>query len=326
MKIGLTYDLKDDYRHEGFPEEALAEFDSQETIDSIEQALSSLGYEVIRIGHIKNLVDYLSRGSCWDLVFNICEGLVGMGREAQVPALLEAYHIPYTFSDPVVLGLTLQKDLAKRVVRDLGLKTPAFRVVSSKSDLDMFDLPFPVFAKPVAEGTGKGISHHSVIKGRTELDWICQALRQTFNQPVLVETFLTGREFTVGIVGTGSQAKIIGLMEIVLRDQAEPGSYSYQNKKEYQTLVDYRFPEDDQALAAMELALTAWRGLGCRDGGRIDIRCDQQGVPYFLEVNPLAGLHPRDSDLPIIGRHVGMTYVDLIRVIVDSALKRTVGS
>jgi D-alanine-D-alanine ligase len=322
MKIGLTYDLKDDYVQAGFTEEVLAEFDSLETIESIEQALRALGHEVLRIGHLRNLVACLSGGSRWDLVFNICEGLYGMGREAQVPALLDAYQIPYTFSDPVVLGLTLQKDLAKRVVRDLGLRTPGFRVISSPADLEAFDLPFPVFAKPVAEGTGKGINHHSVIDTRKQLTVICQTLWKTFRQPVLVETYLKGREFTVGIVGTGLKAAIIGVMEIVLKDHAEPGSYSYQNKKEYQSVVDYAFPIDLQATAAGELALAAWRGLGCRDGGRIDIRCDQQGLPYFLEVNPLAGLHPRDSDLPIICRHVGLPYLDLIRAIVDSALER----
>ena len=131
MKVGITYDLREEYLCEGFSLEETAEFDKPDTIDSIEEALQLLGHETERIGHVRSLVARLAGGSRWDLVFNIAEGLSGFGREAQVPAVLDAYGIPYTFSDPLVLSLTLHKGMTKRVVRDLGIPTPGFAVVTA---------------------------------------------------------------------------------------------------------------------------------------------------------------------------------------------------
>ena len=155
MRIGLTYDLRSEYLAMGYSEEATAEFDREETVDGIESALQRLGHATERIGHIRRLVERLAEGRRWDLVFNIAEGLNGIGREAQVPALLDAYGIPYTFSDPLVLGVCLHKGLTKLVVRDAGVPTPDFALVERPEDLARVGLPFPVFAKPVAEGTGK---------------------------------------------------------------------------------------------------------------------------------------------------------------------------
>ena len=147
MKIGLTYDLRADYLAEGFTEEETAEFDHADTIEAIECALQDLGFETARIGNIKNLARRLVAGNRWDMVFNIAEGLKGFGREAQVPAMLDAYDIPYTFSDSLALSLTLNKGMAKRVIRDMGLPTPDFFVVEGVSDVEMVALPFPLFAK-----------------------------------------------------------------------------------------------------------------------------------------------------------------------------------
>ena len=322
MKIGMTYDLQEDYLARGFSEEETAEFDRADTIEAIDKTLNDLGYETDRIGNIQDLTARLAAGDRWDMVFNIAEGLMGFGREAQVPALLDAYNIPYTFSDPLVLALTLHKGMTKHVIRDLGIPTPGFFVVENGLDMERIDLPFPLFAKPVAEGTGKGINTASKIRNREELVSVCQQLMETFNQPVLVETFLPGREFTVGITGTGKTAKAIGVIEVVLKNDAEPDVYSYWNKKRYEKLVTYRLVKDPMAEKAKEVALTAWWGLGCRDGGRIDLRADANGMPNFLEVNPLAGLHPVISDLCIIADKVGMTYKDLIHAIMSSAIRR----
>ena len=150
MKIGITYDLRNDYLAEGYGEEETAEFDHPKTIAAIEAALRDLGYETDRIGHIRALAKRLVAGQRWDLVFNIAEGLRGFGREAQVPALLDAYDIPYTFSDPLVLTLTLHKGMMKRVIRDLGIPTPAFAVVESPEEIAGVRLPFPLFVKPIA--------------------------------------------------------------------------------------------------------------------------------------------------------------------------------
>jgi D-alanine-D-alanine ligase len=320
--IGMVYDLRDDYLAEGYGDEETAEFDRLDTIEAIEGTLHGLGFDTDRIGNIRRLAVRLVAGDQWDMVFNIAEGLRGFGREAQVPALLDAFEIPYTFSDPLVLSLTLHKGMTKHVIHDLGIPTPEFTVVESPSDIDAVRLPFPLFAKPVAEGTGKGISASSKISTRNELDSVCRSLLATFDQPVLLETFMPGREFTVGITGTGEEAEAVGAIEVVLRKDAEPGAYSYTNKKKFEEFVEYRLVKDEMARKAIEVSLAAWRGLGCRDGGRIDLRADAQGIPRFLEVNPLAGLNPEISDLPIVCNLVGMSYQELIGRIMDSALKR----
>jgi D-alanine-D-alanine ligase len=322
MKIGVTYDLRDDYLAEGYGEEETAEFDHPLTIAAIDETLQSLGYATDRIGHIRALARRLVAGERWDLVFNIAEGLRGFSREAQVPALLDAWNIPYTFSDPLLLSLTLHKGLTKRVIRDLGIPTPDFAVVETPEEIASVALPFPLFAKPVAEGTGKGVTAASKIENRAQLERVCRELLAGFHQPVLIETFLPGREFTVGIIGTGAEAFSPGVMEVHLTEKAEPGGYSYANKEDWHGRIEYDLASDAMALAARETALAAWRGLGCRDGGRIDLRADANGTPHFIEVNPLAGLRPEHSDLPILCELAGMPYRDLIAGIMDSALKR----
>jgi len=322
VKIGIAYDLREDYLAEGYGDEETAEFDRLDTIEAIEETLQRLGFETDRIGNIRKLAARLVAGDRWDMVFNIAEGLRGFGREAQVPALLDAFEIPYTFSDPLVLSLTLHKGMTKHVIHDLGIPTPEFTVVETPAHIDAVRLPFPLFAKPVAEGTGKGISASSKIMTRKDLDSVCRSLLAAFDQPVLLETFMPGREFTVGITGTGEAAVGVGAIEIVLKKDAEPGAYSYTNKKKFEEFVDYRLVKDEMAQKAIEVSLAAWRGLGCRDGGRIDLRADAHGVPRFLEVNPLAGLNPEISDLPILCNLAGMSYQELLGRIMKSALKR----
>jgi D-alanine-D-alanine ligase len=326
VKIGMTYDLRDDYLAEGYGEEETAEFDHPATIAAIEGALRELGYETDRIGHIRVLAKRLTAGERWDLVFNIAEGLRGFGREAQVPTLLDAYDIPYTFSDPLILTLTLHKGMTKRVIRDLGIPTPEFAVIESPEEIAGIRLPFPLFAKPVAEGTGKGVTAASKITDRSGLERICRALLKTFCQPVLVETFLPGREFTVGIIGSGGEAFAPGVLEVHFTEKAEKEVYSYINKEDWHGRIEYRLAADAMARLAEETALAAWRGLGCRDGGRIDLRADANGIPHFMEVNPLAGLRPDHSDLPILCDLAGMPYRELIAGIMHSALKRLPGN
>jgi D-alanine-D-alanine ligase len=326
MTIGLTYDLRNDYLAEGFSEDDTAEFDREDTIQAIQQTLQDVGYETDRIGNIKHLTRRLAAGDRWDMVLNIAEGFRGFGREAQVPALLDAYEIPYTFSDPVVLCLTLHKAMTKAVVRDLGIPTPDFFVVERMSDLEMIDLPFPLFAKPVAEGTSKGITAASKIWNDSQLISVCEKSLIAYKQPVLVEAFLPGREFTVGILDTGKGATAIGVVEVILRDNAEPEVYSYQNKEKCEEFVEYRLANDAMAENAREIAVAVWRGIGCRDAGRIDIRADANGTPNFMEVNPLAGLHPQHSDLPIIANMVGLTYRSLMEAILHSAFARAQSS
>jgi D-alanine-D-alanine ligase len=322
MKVGLTYDLRDDYLAQGFDEETAAEFDRPETIQAIADVLASRGYEPVLIGNLEALMRRLLAGERWAFVFNIAEGLHGLGRESQVPALLDAYQIPYTFSDPMVLALTLHKGMAKHVVRDCKIPTADFAVVNSLADISTINLPYPLFAKPVAEGTGKGVTAASKVRTREQLHNVCAALLEKFAQPVLVETYLPGREFTVGVVGTGAAARSLGVMEVLLRDEAEPGAYSFHNKEFYEGLVDYRLEQGSLAEQVNNVALAAWRALGCRDGGRLDIRLDADGVPNFIEVNPLAGLNPIRSDLAILARFINLPYDELIAAIVSSTEQR----
>ena len=320
MRIGFTYDLRDDYLREGYTAEETAEFDAAETIAAIETALLSLGHAVDRIGGVKNLNARLAAGDRWDLVFNYAEGMFGFAREAQVPSLLDAFQIPYTLSDGLVFALTLHKGMTKHVVRSLGLPTPDFAVVSCVADVAAVAVPYPLFVKPIAGGSSVGVSAASHVTNASSLDAICRTVLEKYRQPALVEAFLPGREFTVGIIGTGDRARVIGVLEVTLTGNAEAYAYSYDNKK--QVNARYRIANDGPASASADIALRAWRGLGCRDLGRIDCRCDGDGRPQFLEVNPLPGLHPVLGDIVILADLVGMSYRQLIESVIASACER----
>lgn len=321
--IGLVYDLRTDYLAEGYGEEAVAEFDSEATIDALEQGLSSLGHRVERIGHGRALCARLVAGERWDLVFNIAEGISGRSREAQVPALLELYGQPYVGSDPLVCAATLDKAVAKKLAAAAGVATPRFRVVESERDAVAGDLRFPLFAKPIAEGTGKGINARSRIDTPATLSTVCIDLLSRFCQPVLVEEYLPGREVTVGCLGTGADARILGTLDVRIHADAPTRDYSYEVKEMCEALVDYgpmeRSPLRDEVEA---VALAAYRALQCRDMGRVDIRLDGAGRPAFIELNPLPGLHPSHSDLPMIATAEGLPYPALLGAIIDCAVAR----
>ena len=321
LKIGLTYDLRTDYLADGFSEEETAELDSELTINAIEAALLKLGHQTERIGGIKTLTKKLADGNRWDLVFNISEGFFGNSREAQIPALLDAYEIPYTFSEPLTLCLALDKPAAKRFVRDHNINTADFYVVKSPDDLSNVTLPYPVFCKPANEGSSKGISAFSYANNHQALQKTVTTLLKQFRQPVLIEEYLPGREYTVGIIGTDAKARVLGVMEIRLNTSKTEG-YSYGNKVNYLDKVTYRLADAAYKDECGELALAAWRALGCRDGGRVDIKYDAFNHPAFIEVNPLAGLNPEYSDLPIMCKLLRVSYDMLIGEILASAIGR----
>lgn len=323
MHIGLVYDLRDDYLAEGFGEEAVAEFDFAETVAALADAVAALGHTPERIGHGRALAARLAAGDRWDLVYNVAEGVAGRAREAQVPGLLELYDIPYTGSDPLTCAATLDKAVAKRLVRDAGVATPAFAVVRQARDCHDLSLTYPLFAKPIAEGTGKGIMAASRITSAAALRRVCRQLLETYRQPVLVEEYLAGREFTVGIVGTDAAARVIGMIEVIFLQPDAPAVYSYSVKEQWEEHVRYEIPRSDDVSAAVaRLALASYRALECRDVGRVDIRLDARGAPHFMEVNPLPGMHPSHSDLPIIARMHGISFVELVDAVIASARKR----
>ncbi|MHC1692996.1 MAG: D-alanine--D-alanine ligase [Sphaerochaetaceae bacterium] len=322
MLVGITYDLKDDYLAAGYAAEDVAECDSIQTIEAIDEALRRLGFETLRIGNIFHLVDFLAQGKRCDLVFNIAEGLHGLCREAQIPALLDAYGIPYVFSDAIVLAVALHKGMTKAVVRQQGVPTPDYRVITEEGAIDSMDMLFPVFVKPVGGGTGIGIGSYSIVRDGKALREVTTRLLRYYRQPVLVETFLDGREFTVGITGTGEKAQPVAAMEILVDPTSDQGIYSYKTKQEYKQYARYQLATGKIAEECEHVAMQAWTALGCRDGGRIDLKMDSSGKVNFLEVNPLAGLNPVDSDLPILSRMVGVDYFELISRIMASAMER----
>jgi D-alanine-D-alanine ligase len=235
----MTYDLKTDYLEMGYSAEEASEFDTIDTVEAIEHALLELGFRVDRIGHVKALVDRLARGERWDIVFNFYEGTHGLACEAQVPCLLDAYDIPYVFSDASILALALDKGLTKQVLRERGVPTAPFTVARSMTELKQLPGKFPLFVKPLAEGSSKGIHADSLVKNLKELRKTSQKLFKKGLGPLLVETFLPGEEFTVGIGGTGNAARVLGVMSIKRKDGGKL-IYSYEAKQNYLELLDYK--------------------------------------------------------------------------------------
>lgn len=329
MRIGFTYDLKDDYLAAGMAPDLAAEFDARDTIDAIDAAIVAAGHACDRIGSARALMARLTRGDRWDLVFNIAESTGGFGREALVPALLEAFDIPYTMSDPLVCAVTLHKASAKRILRDAGIPTPRFAVVESIDDLANLDargdraLRYPLFAKPIAEGSSKGIEGNAKCATPADLNRLCRHLLERYRQPVLVEEFLPGREVTVGVLGTGERARAVGVEEVTMLEGAEQEVYSFKNKVDWEGKVQCTLATGPIAEQASRLAVQTWRALGARDCGRVDLRADATGNLQVIEVNPLPGLRPGYSDLSLIWEFQGHKYNDLIRQVIESASERT---
>jgi D-alanine-D-alanine ligase len=323
MRVGLTYNLGSDYQpKEDDPPDVAAEFDTPTTIEGLSRSIRALNHEAILIGDGLKLFEWLGANKV-DLVFNIAEGYFGRGREAQVPAILEMLQIPFVGSDAVALGVALDKVMTKQVMKAVGIPTPPFLKISAPQEVNGVPLRYPLFAKPVHEGTGKGIDPQSKIKTYEELKARVRYLIKTYREPVVVEEYLEGEEFTIGIVGT--PPKVIGTMQVVFDTAQVEDFYSYRVKEDYEKFVYYVCPPRVKPKRLKEIesmALQAYKQLECRDFGRVDIRCDADGNPFFLEINPLAGLNPLHSDLVIIARHNGITYDELIARILDSAARR----
>lgn len=319
MKIGLTYDLRSWYLDRGYSMEDTAEFDKQETVDAIDAALIKMGFETEPIGNCFQLIEALSAGKRWDLIFNIAEGLYGDGRESVVPAILDQYRIPYVFSGPVIMGISLNKHLTRLMVSAAGVPVSPGMLISSVNDIDKCNLQYPLFIKPVSEGTGKGITEKSLVNSKSDLKKMVEYLLKRFNQPALVEEYLPGREFTVGVIGTGDEAIAIGGMEIECKDNLP---YSVEFKENYQIFCRYIPMATEFAEECKTVAINVWRALGGVDAGRVDVKADRNGRMCFMEVNPLAGLHPVHSDLPILSGMIGINYQTLIEMIMNSVIKR----
>jgi len=319
MKVGLTYDLRSWYLDRGYSMEDTAEFDKQETVDAIDQALRKMGFETEQVGNCFQLISALTTGKKWDMVFNIAEGLYGDGRESVVPAILDQYKIPYVFSGPVILGISLNKYLTRLIVSAAGVPVSAGMLISSIDDIKKCNLEYPLFIKPVSEGTGKGINEKSMLKSPADLKEMAEWILKRFDQPALVEEYLPGREFTVGVIGSGEESETIGGMEIECKDNLP---YSIVVKEAYLDYCKYSPLPPEYEAECKSVALQAWKALGAVDGGRVDLKADRNGRICFIEANPLAGLNPVHSDLPILSRMAGIEYQPLMEMIVKAAIRR----
>ena len=328
MKIGLSYDLKQAVSPEqDQPEDALEEYDSEETVEAITKAIKAQGHSVIRLGGGREFIVNILREDI-DMVFNIAEGLGNhRSREAQVPSILELLDIHYSGSDPQCLSICLDKPLSKKLVALAGVCTPRWHVINSEKDLhqiDWGDFPFPIFIKPAHEGSSKGIRLSSKIDDMNTMTEVVPVLLESYQQPVMVEEFIAGSEVTVGVVGN-HPSRVLGIMRILPKKSRNDFVYTLEVKRDWESLVDYECPAQMERSILQNLtdySLMVFEALGCRDIARIDFRLNSKGKPYFLEVNPLPGLNPHSGDLPIMAGKMGWTYEALISAILTAAMER----
>jgi D-alanine-D-alanine ligase len=328
MKIGLAYDLKEAVISAPHcPEDALEEYDSPETVEAIATVIESLGHSVVKLGGGNEFISSILWNDV-DFVFNISEGLGNYkSREAQVPSILEMLDIPYSGSEPQCLAICLDKPLTKSLVAAAGIRTPKWQLITDHRQIEETTcdhLSLPAFVKPAYEGSSKGIHTGSKAQNVAQIAAVAAKLIEHYKQPVMVEEFIGGDEVTVGMVGN-SPPTILGIMRVLPKQENEHFIYSIEVKREWEQLVDYECPAQLEASILEEItnsSLKIFKILGCRDFARLDFKLSPEGVPYFLEINPLAGLNPKSSDLPIMTNKLGWTYQSLISAILNSALQR----
>ncbi len=336
MRIGIACTLKPDGPlPTGAPDDLHEEFDSPVTVKGIGDVFRSLGHTVIELGDGRSFIEAVLK-SPPDLVFNFAEGVgVSRSRESRVPAVCEMLGIPYSGSDPLALAVALDKDMTRRVAESLGVTVPkgiTLAPIVGEYDGDFAEFPpileeagltLPVIAKPTCEGSSKGIRNRCLIKTLAEFGPTIVGLWKDYQQPVLVEEYIRGDEVTVGLVGN-DPPQSIGIMQVIPRQSPADFVYSLEVKRNWRETVDYVAPAKlppDVSRAIEADAMAVYAGLGCRDVSRIDFRV-RDGVPYFLEVNPLPGLNPESSDLCYLAYRMGLTYPQLIGMILDAATAR----
>lgn len=323
IRVGVIFNIKRIKPSYGGANDEEAEFDSPATIEAIAEAIRSYGHEVVLMEATPELASSMHPGIV-DVVFNVAEGLRGRSRESQVPALLELCDISYTGSDPATCLLTMDKGLAKRIVRQAGVPTPNWFVMHSAQDELPQDFRYPVVVKPIAEGSSKGVMTKSVVENESALREAAQSIVKRYPDGVIVEEFLPGREFTVALLGE-TEPRVLPPMEIIFRSDLHLPIYTFDHKLDFNDEVRYDIPAKLDAKLRDEIedvAARAFRALGCRDIARIDVRMDAAGIVNFIECNPLPGLAPKWSDLARIAEQTGLDYTGLIGEILAPALRR----
>jgi D-alanine-D-alanine ligase len=308
------------------PEDALEEYDSPKTIGLVGAALEVGGHSIVRLGGGREFLNNVLRQNV-DLVFNIAEGRGNYrSREAQVPSVLEMLNIPYVGSDPQCLAICLDKPLTKKIVAGGGISTPDWRVINDKKELPQVSwdgFSFPAIIKPAYEGSSKGIRSGSLVRSSEQALEIVDGVLEHYHQPVMIEEYIGGEEVTVGIIGN-LHPKILGIMRLVPKNEDEHFVYSLEVKRDWENLVDYECPAQmgkNILRSLTQSSLRVFRLLGCRDFARLDFRVNREGVPCFLEINPLPGLGDY-SDLVIMATKQGWSHEALIGAVLGAALER----
>jgi D-alanine-D-alanine ligase len=318
LTVGLAFNMKRIESSDGDDREA--EYDPPETIEAISKAIESHGHTVVPLEATPDFPRMLMSSNV-DVVFNIAEGIFGRNREAQVPNLCELLGVPYTGSDSATLSICLDKALCKRMLRDVD--TPEFQVlVTGREKLRSFR--YPVIVKPNQEGTSKGITPKSVVDTEAGVRELAREIIDRYGQPALVEEYIVGREFTVGLLGE-RRPRVLPPMEVIFLNQVERTVYDYQCKQDWEKHVRYECPANltKEELRAMEkVCRQTFMALGCRDVARVDLRMTKEGRIYVIEVNPLPGLTPDYSDLCLIANGAKIDYRTLIGEILSCAIKR----
>ena len=326
LKVALLFNLAEqEEKGVDDPPDLGAEWDSEATVEAIRASLAAAGHQVIPIeGRLPELTRLLTEPV--DIAFNICEGFQGRNREAHVPAFLEMLGVPYTGSDVLTLAVSLDKPTTKKLLQQSHVPTPKFQVFYSALDVLDNDLCFPLFVKPAHEGSSIGITAASKVQTEAELRERVAYVIRYYRQPALVEEFVKGREFTVGILGN-TELTVLPVMEVSFANVPEGanGVYSYQYKQEWTNPSNFLCPaplDEFSTRLLQETAVMAYRAIGCHDVGRIDFRLSPTGIPQVIEINPLPGLAPGYSDFPMAAQAAGIEHPELINRILNHAIER----
>ncbi|MFC1703654.1 ATP-grasp domain-containing protein [Candidatus Omnitrophota bacterium] len=323
--VGLTYDLKEDYvLKEGDPQDLYAEFDPAVTVNIIIDALKKRGHTVKKIGNAQNLLHTIDKLKV-DIVFNISEGLTGRNRESQVPIILEMYNIPFVGSDGLTLALTLDKIMAKKIFLAENIPTPRFAELKDAGSLNgqVGHLDFPMIVKTRHEGSSKGLTEKSRVENEKRLKEQIGFVTERYHQPALVEEFIQGSEFTVGIIGN-EDPLVFPAVQVEIDGKVDLGDMFYTFARITSDRLKYicpaRIPKKlEKKMRA--IALQAYKAVECRDFGRVDFRVDAKGNPYVLEINPLPCLSIDDT-FNTVTKEIGMSYEEVVDAILHAALQR----
>jgi len=322
-RVGLAYDLRTDYIYKpGDPPDVNAEFDHPGTVDVIADAIESGGHTLQKIGNIDDLLKSLDTLDV-DIVFNICEGMHGRNRESQVPMLLELKGIPFVGADALSLGLTLDKIITKKILKAHGIPTPGHVEIKDVQSLNGARYNFPLIVKPRFEGSSKGLNDNSLVKDKASLRRQSKWIIEKYDQPALAEEFISGEEFTIGIIGN-EDPKTLPVVQVEIEGKMDLGELFYTFNMIHSEDVRYvcpaPIPKKKQRLL-QDLAIATYQATECRDFARVDIRVDANGAAYVLEINPLPSLSTEDV-FGIAADHLKISYNRIVLDILDAAIKR----